>query len=143
MKITKVTYLILLASLCSSVSNIVVADETTLGVTRLEVVESWYGVEGETAPKTQEQVLKVLYKLQKSVVNNSISIPADMNGYFGFDPSYGKVKEVSVTINYQGFLTEIRQTEGKALKYPGTPNVDYRQMSRRPLNAGGGSAKAR
>lgn len=129
MKSAKLGYLILISTIFLSISNVVRADGDTLSVVR-----AWYGVEGETNFNTSEQIHRVLAKVQPSVVNNTLNIPADMNNYFGFDPNFGKVKQVSVTINYRGWLFEIRQTEGRALIYPGMENTDYVVVYRQSLN---------
>ena len=99
----------------------------TYGVTYLpapdagivNVQAAWYGLEG--TPATEAAVSKV----RSGMVSGYVYVPPDMNKFFGNDPAPNKVKLVAVNVQWQGKVYDLRQTEGKALTFPGVEGEDY------------------
>ena len=86
----------------------------------VEVLGAWYGNEGSPAIGAI-----ALDKIRKGMLNGNVYVPADMNSFFGNDPAPGTVKRVAVSVRYRGQTLNLRQTEGKALVFPGVESVDY------------------
>lgn len=96
----------------------------------VEVLGAWYGLEGVNANNGAAS----LDKVRKTMLNGNVYVPADMNAYFGgADPAYGKIKRVAVSVRYRGQQFNLRQTEGKALLFPGIEGVDYMLKKEVPL----------
>jgi hypothetical protein len=95
----------------------------------VEVAGAWYGIEGGAISNGT----MALDKVRKGMVNGNVYVPADMNVFFGSDPASGKVKRVAVAVRYKGQSLNLRQTEGKALVFPGVEGVDYMVKKEVPL----------
>ena len=90
---------------------------------------AWYGDENGVHVDTINGVKvadKVSQTMNASTANlGKISIPANMNQFFGGDPAPGKPKVLAVQLSADGSIINLRQKEGKALNYPGVEGVDY------------------
>lgn len=98
---------------------------TSNSSTKTVVVKlAWYGLEGQQSWTINgRQVADII---RAANTDGKLNIPANLVSFFGADPLPGKVKEVAVQMEYDGKIINLRQTEGKALKFPGTEGVDYR-----------------
>lgn len=88
------------------------------------ITAAWYGVENGVHLDNFNGITAV-QKIGQTMKNGTILIPADMNSFFGVDPAPNKPKVVAVQVAINGKATDLRQKEGKALKYPGARGVDY------------------
>jgi hypothetical protein len=89
----------------------------------VQVQAAWYGVEGQ--PVWEMGGKSVAVRIREGMQNGQVVIPANMNGFFGGDPIPGKAKVVAVQVVYQGQVLNLRQAEGKDLRFPGTLGTDY------------------
>jgi hypothetical protein len=92
-----------------------------------QVNAAWYGVENGPRVDAINNV-KVADKVRDAMKFGQVSVPADMNGFFGGDPAPGKAKVLALQVTDGGTTLNLRQVEGRALKYPGTEGVDYQVM---------------
>jgi hypothetical protein len=89
------------------------------------VTAAWYGV--EDGPHLSEvKGVNVADRIRNAMRVGQIQVPAATNEFFGGDPVPGKPKVIAVQVEDGGKVINLRQDEGKALKYPGTEGVDYR-----------------
>lgn len=93
----------------------------------VEVMAVWYGVEGTAA------TVAVLDKVRKGMVSGNVYVPSNMNEFFGGDPVPNKLKRVAVAVRYKGQVLHLRQTEGKALLFPGVEGADFMLRKEAPL----------
>lgn len=91
---------------------------------QVTVENAFYGIEGQP---TWEINGKRITDIIKATQNDAASlyIPANMNQYFGKDPLVNQPKIVAVQILVDGKVINLRQKEGKELKYPGVEGTDY------------------
>lgn len=85
------------------------------------VLGAWYGSEAHQTVGGMPVAYRILFNIQKG----AIVVPANMNQFFGADPMPNVPKQVAVHIRYQGRDYHIRQSEGKELRFPGRPGIDY------------------
>lgn len=93
------------------------------GARPVQVQAAWYGVEGRTAWDVGGK--NVAVRIREGMQNGQVVIPANMNAFFGGDPTPGAAKVVAVQVVHQGKVLNLRQTEGKELRFPGTAGKDY------------------
>lgn len=86
----------------------------------LEVTAAWYGVDSPASPDAT-----YVNKIRATLLNGNIYVPADMNAYFGRDPNPGIAKKLAVSVRYRGQTYNLRQREGRELKFPGIEGVDF------------------
>jgi len=89
----------------------------------VEVLAAFYGVEGR--PAWTVGGVSVVARISGAMKDGKIYVPADMNDFFKGDPIPGAKKLVAVQVRYQGKVLNLRQTEGKALIFPGNEKTDY------------------
>ena len=90
----------------------------------LTILGAWYGSENQNTLNGKFNA-RVLEKTQAGAQNGRLTLPPNLNDYFGFDPYPGMKKSVAVALNYNGQTYNIRQNEGQPLVFPGTPGVSY------------------
>lgn len=95
----------------------------------VEVLGAWYGVEGGSTGNGTV----ALDKVRKGMVSGNVYVPSNMNEFFGGDPAANKLKRVAVAVRYKGQTLNLRQTEGKALLFPGVEGVDFMIKKEAPL----------
>ena len=90
------------------------------------VFGAWYGTEntpfeivGGTAVAE-----KIRYQQQRTG-GAVVVVPAAMNPFFGADPAPNVPKVVAVFIRHNGVNYNLRQTEGRELRFPGVEGRDY------------------
>ena len=88
----------------------------------VDVDAAWYGVEGSPATGP------ALERVRRGMLNGNLYVPADMNTFFGSDPAPGRVKQVAIAVRHKGRTYNLRQIEGKELKFPGVDGEDYLEM---------------
>jgi hypothetical protein len=90
------------------------------------VFGAWYGT--ETAPYENVGVAPVAGKirnLQQQNGGTTVVVPAAMNAFFGADPVPNTPKVVAVFVNHNGVNYNLRQSEGRELRFPGVEGRDY------------------
>lgn len=89
-----------------------------------EILAAFYGAEGQ--PSWSVGGVNVLDRVRSAVQGGAIVVPANMNAFFGGDPLPGRKKLVAVQVRYKGQIINLRQDEGKELRFPGKEGTDYR-----------------
>ena len=85
----------------------------------VDVDAAWYGVEGA------QGTAAAVDHIRRGMLNGNIYVPGDMNSFFGSDPAPGRVKRVAIAVRHNGRTYNLRQIEGKELKFPGVDGEDY------------------
>lgn len=93
------------------------------GAQAVQVQAAWYGQEGRPAWDVGGKNVGV--RIREAMHNGQVYIPANMNAFFGGDPIPGAAKVVAVQVVHQGQVLNLRQAEGKDLRFPGTAGKDY------------------
>jgi hypothetical protein len=89
----------------------------------IEIVDAWYGTDKEIKARDLGG-MAVKDRIKKAIRNGVISVPANMNGFFGYDPVPGKPKKVWIQARINGTDVEITGNENTALNYAPL-KVDY------------------
>jgi len=90
----------------------------------LVVNAAWYGSEARNTLGGPKNV-RILERVSSSVQNGRLTLPPNLNDYFGFDPFPNTKKVVAVALTYNGQSYNIRQNEGEPLVFPGIPGKSY------------------
>jgi len=84
---------------------------------QVEVIAAWYGVEHDAS--THNNGGQVVPKLRDSLVHHHrITVPGNMNAFFGFDPAHGKPKVLAIHVRHNGKDEHLRAPEGKDFHFP-------------------------
>lgn len=89
----------------------------------VDVKAAFYGAEGQ--PTWAIGNVSVADRIRASIQNGVLVVPGDMNTFFGGDPLPGRPKLVAVQVVYQGKTYNLRQQEGRELRFPGREGTDY------------------
>jgi hypothetical protein len=88
------------------------------------LLAAFYGAEGQP-PAWVVGGVSVVDRIRASMQNGVVIVPANMNAFFGGDPLPGRPKVVAIQLNYQGQVINLRQQEGRDLRFPGREGTDY------------------
>lgn len=80
-----------------------------------------YGI--DTTPVSADALRRINDK--KNQLNGNVYVPADMNTFFGGDPNPRIKKSLAINVTYKGRTFNLRQVEGRALRYPGILGTDF------------------